>query len=291
MRNKGMSENLMFMQMLKSYRATAPMIPEIIRPNDDLEKYYFDFVEKENQVDEFIKDLATARREVRIDIPDSPANSDINTTRIAQALAEAQSRGVKVFVRAESKKNLHPTLKYFAVENHYLTDPIALIDKTVTWFGMPESAACFKIEGRTSAINNRPCIRFWGTHTAKILYGLLEMSQVMDQAKTVEKDAQGNLITDKLSDYVLAHKKCPVCGKPMQLKKSRNQKYFLSCSGYPSCKHTEFVETEFVEYHKGNKNGMLCPRCGCSLEAKISRYGIYVQCCGGKRHKYGLDEI
>lgn len=294
MRNKGMSENLMFMQMLKSYRATAPMIPEIIRPNDDLEKYYFDFVEKENQVDEFIKDLATARREVRIDIPDSPANSDINTTRIAQALAEAQSRGVKVFVRAESKKNLHPTLKYFAVENHYLTDPIALIDKTVTWFGMPESAACFKIEGRTSAINSRPCIRFWGTHTAKILYGLLEMSQVMDQAKTVEKDAQGNLITDKLSDYVLAHKKCPVCGKPMQLKKSRNQKYFLSCSGYPSCKHTEFVETEFVEeyfYHKGNKNGMLCPRCGCSLEAKISRYGIYVQCCGGKRHKYGLDEI
>ena len=294
MRNKGMSENLMFMQMLKSYRATAPMIPEIIRPNDDLEKYYFDFVEKENQVDEFIKDLATARREVRIDIPDSPANSDINTTRIAQALAEAQSRGVKVFVRAESKKNLHPTLKYFAVENHYLTDPIALIDKTVTWFGMPESAVCFKIEGRTSAINNRPCIRFWGTHTAKILYGLLEMSQVMDQAKTVEKDAQGNLITDKLSDYVLAHKKCPVCGKPMQLKKSRNQKYFLSCSGYPSCKHTEFVETEFVEeyfYHKGNKNGMLCPRCGCSLEAKISRYGIYVQCCGGKRHKYGLDEI
>ena len=294
MRNKGMSENLMFMQMLKSYRATAPMIPEIIRPNDDLEKYYFDFVEKENQVDEFIKDLATARREVRIDIPDSPANSDINITRIAQALAEAQSRGVKVFVRAESKKNLHPTLKYFAVENHYLTDPIALIDKTVTWFGMPESAACFKMEGRTSAINNRPCIRFWGTHTAKILYGLLEMSQVMDQAKTVEKDAQGNLITDKLSDYVLAHKKCPVCGKPMQLKKSRNQKYFLSCSGYPSCKHTEFVETEFVEeyfYHKGNKNGMLCPRCGCSLEAKISRYGIYVQCCGGKRHKYGLDEI
>ena len=294
MRNKGMSENLMFMQMLKSYRATAPMIPEIIRPDDDLEKYYFDFVEKENQVDEFIKDLATARREVRIDIPDSPANSDINTTRIAQALAEAQSRGVKVFVRAESKKNLHPTLKYFAVENHYLTDPIALIDKTVTWFGMPESAACFKIEGRTSAINNRPCIRFWGTHTAKILYGLLEMSHVMDQAKTVEKDAQGNLITDKLSDYVLAHKKCPVCGKPMQLKKSRNQKYFLSCSGYPSCKHTEFVETEFVEeyfYHKGNKNGMLCPRCGCSLEAKISRYGIYVQCCGGKRHKYGLDEI
>lgn len=294
MRNKGMSENLMFMQILKSYRATAPMIPEIIRPNDDLEKYYFDFVEKENQVDEFIKDLATARREVRIDIPDSPANSDINTTRIAQALAEAQSRGVKVFVRAESKKNLHPTLKYFVVENHYLTDPIALIDKTVTWFGMPESAACFKIEGRTSAINNRPCIRFWGTHTAKILYGLLEMSQVMDQAKTVEKDAQGNLITDKLSDYVLAHKKCPVCGKPMQLKKSRNQKYFLSCSGYPSCKHTEFVETEFVEeyfYHKGNKNGMLCPRCGCSLEARISRYGIYVQCCGGKRHKYGLDEI
>lgn len=294
MRNKGMSENLMFMQMLKSYRATAPMIPEIIRPDDDLEKYYFDFVEKENQVDEFIKDLATARREVRIDIPDSPANSDINTTRIAQALAEAQSRGVKVFVRAESKKNLHPTLKYFAVENHYLTDPVTLIDKTVTWFGMPESAACFKIDGRTSAINNRPCIRFWGTHTAKILYGLLEMSQVMDQAKTVEKDAQGNLITDKLSDYVLAHKKCPVCGKPMQLKKSRNQKYFLSCSGYPSCKHTEFVETEFVEeyfYHKGNKNGMLCPRCGCSLEAKISRYGIYVQCCGGKRHKYGLDEI
>lgn len=245
-------------------------------------------------MDEFIADLAAARREIRIDIPDSPASSDINTTRIAQALAEAQNRGVKVFVRAEMKKSLHSTLKCFAIENHYLTDPVALIDKTVTWFGMPESAACFKIEGRTSTINNRPCIRFWGTHTAKVLYGLLEMGQVTDQAKTVEKDAHGNLITDRLSDYVLAHKKCPVCGKPMQLKKSRNQKYFLSCSGYPSCKHTELIEAEFVEeyfYHKGNKHGMLCPRCGCSLEAKISRYGIYVQCCGGNRHKYRLDEI
>lgn len=294
MKNKGMSEDLMFMQMLKSYRATSPMISEITRPDDDLEKYYFDFVNKENQVDEFIADLAAARREIRIDIPDPPASSDMNSTRIAQALAEAQNRGVKVFVRAEMKKNLHPTLKYFAIENHYLTDPVALIDKTVTWFGMPESAACFKIEGRTSTINNRPCIRFWGTHTAKVLYGLLEMSQVTDQAKTVEKDAQGNLITDRLSDYVLAHKRCSVCGKPMQLKKSRNQKYFLSCTGYPSCKHMEYVEPEFVEeyfYHKGNKNGMLCPRCGCSLEAKISRYGIYVQCCGGNRHKYSLDEI
>ena len=73
------------------------------------------------------------------------------------------------------------------------------------------------------------------------------------------------------------------------------EKNILFCKiSYPSCKHTEFIETEFVEeyfYHKGNKNGMLCPRCGCSLEARISRYGIYVQCCGGKRHKYGLDEI
>lgn len=294
MRNKGMPEHLMFMQMLKKYSSMSPEIASVVRPDTNNERYGLTFLSKEQQVDAFIKDLNAARREIRIDIPDPAAPSDMDMVRIAQVLSEAKKRGVKVFVRAEAKKNLHPSLRYFAIENHYLTDPVVLIDKMVTWFGMPVSMACFKMEGHVASINCRPCIRFWGAHTAKVLYALLEMSQVTDQSKTIEQDENGRVVTEKFSSYVLAHKKCPICSKAMQLKKSRNQKYFLSCAGYPACKHMEYVEPEFVEeyfYHKGNKNGMLCPRCGCSLEARISRYGLYVQCCGGNRHKYSLDEI
>ncbi|MDD5555580.1 MAG: DNA topoisomerase, partial [Candidatus Pacebacteria bacterium] len=49
-------------------------------------------------------------------------------------------------------------------------------------------------------------------------------------------------------------KNCPLCGKPLLVKRSRYGE-FLGCSGFPECKHTESLE------EKNKKTGITCPQC------------------------------
>ena len=106
-------------------------------------------------------------------------------------------------------------------------------------------------------------------------------------------DDEGRAITDTFASYVLANKKCPSCGKPMKLQKSQRGKFFLACTGYPSCHETSLIDVELVEryFYRHGSTGQHCTRCNCSLEAKLGQYGLYIQCCGSQRHKYKLDEI
>ncbi|MCL1890363.1 MAG: topoisomerase DNA-binding C4 zinc finger domain-containing protein, partial [Desulfovibrionaceae bacterium] len=62
---------------------------------------------------------------------------------------------------------------------------------------------------------------------------------------------------------------CPECGKELILKKARTGSRFISCSGYPSCKHAESFST-----------GVPCPKCPDGLMAeKSSRRGkIFYSC-------------
>jgi hypothetical protein len=158
---------------------------------------------------------------------------------------------------------------------------------------MPCSEAKFKSEGSTLHTLYRPIIRFAGKYTAASIYGFMEMSKTVDQSKTVSTDDTGNAITDNFASYVLAKKKCPSCGKPMKLQKSKKGKFFLSCTGYPACHETGLIDVDLVEryFYRHGKTGQHCTRCSCSLEAKLGPYGLYIQCCGSQRHKYKLDEI
>lgn len=52
---------------------------------------------------------------------------------------------------------------------------------------------------------------------------------------------------DTFAAYVKTHKKCPICGKQMQLKKIKKGKFFLACMGYPKCKTTAFVEAVLLK--------------------------------------------
>lgn len=139
----------------------------------------------------------------------------------------------------------------------------------------------------------RPVIRFEGTHTAASLYGFMEMSKTVDQSKAVSNDEDGKPITETFASYVLANKKCPVCGKPMKLQKSKKGKFFIACVGYPLCDKTERVDVDIVEryFYRHGGTGQHCAKCNCSLEAKIGPYGLYIQCCGVSHHTYKLDEI
>lgn len=293
MDNKNLSKNLMFERMIATQRRKPSCLTgqELSRKRTTLNET-MTFFEKDEGYRRFFKDLADARVEIRIDIPDK-ALEDEFTRQLVAALQTAKSKGTKVFVRAENKQGLPATLKSLAIENPFVANPVATIDKKFVWFGMPCSEAKFISEGSILHTRYRPIIRFIGKYTAASIYGFMEMSKTVDQSKTVSTDDAGNAITDNFSSYVLEKKKCPSCGKPMKLQKSKKGKFFLACTGYPACHETDLIDVDLVEryFYRNGKTGQHCTRCSCSLEAKLGPYGLYIQCCGSQRHKYKLDEI
>jgi hypothetical protein len=292
--NKNLSKNLMFERMIAQQRRKPSCLTgrQLIGNRSNIGGSEMSFYEYCAAGKQFLADLTAAKSEIRIDIPDKPTD-DSCLRQIAEALRTAKTRGIKVVVRAESKQSLPSYLRSIAVENQFLANPVALIDKKVIWFGMPGSEAKFKSEGIILPTTYRPIIRFIGRHTATSLYGFLEMSKTVDQCNVVIKDEQGDAVTETFASYVLANKSCTACGAPMKLQKSRQGKFFLSCSRYPSCTQTQLIDVDLVERYFRSKGGAgkRCSQCHCSLEAKVGQFGLYIQCCGLSRHKYKLDEI
>lgn len=294
MNNKNLSSNLMFERMIEGQRRQPSCLTgqELSRKRSGISGSTMSFFNNKEGNYRFLKDIEEARREIRIDIPDRPVG-DVFSGQLATALQTAKRKGVKVYLRAENKKNIPYSLKVYSIENPFVANPVVLIDKKIVWFGMPSSDAKFKSEGIILQTRYRPVIRFEGTHTAASLYGFMEMSKTVDQSKTVSTYAEGKPVTETFANYVLANKKCPVCGKPMKMQKSKRGKFFLACSGYPTCQETALVDVNLVEqyFNRHGGTGQHCSRCNCSLEAKLGPYGLYIQCCGYPSHKYKLDEI
>ncbi|KKS14357.1 MAG: topoisomerase protein [Candidatus Daviesbacteria bacterium GW2011_GWB1_41_5] len=76
--------------------------------------------------------------------------------------------------------------------------------------------------------------------------------------ETVEEKAEKVKIETEKID-----KKCPKCGKPLQIKFGRFGK-FLACTGFPDCKHTENIE---------QKIDVKCPDCGGDILFRKTRKG------------------
>lgn len=292
--NKNLSNNLMFERMIETQRRKPSCLKgtELTHQRKSISGSPMSFFDNNDGTRQFLSDIAAAQREIRIDIPDKPVD-DVYARQLATALQTAKGKGVTVFVRAENKQSLPVVLKPLAIENPFLANPVVLIDKKIVWFGMPASDAKFKSEGSVLQTNYRPIIRFVGKYTASSLYGFMEMSKTVDQSNSITFDDEGKAVTENFASYVLANKKCPSCGKPMKLQKSKKGKFFLGCTGYPACQETSLVDVDLVEryFYRNGGTGQHCARCNCSLEAKLGPYGLYIQCCGSMHHKYKLDEI
>jgi len=76
--------------------------------------------------------------------------------------------------------------------------------------------------------------------------------------------AQGDI----KKEVVVTGEACEKCGKPMVVKWGRKGK-FLSCSGFPECKHAKSITT-----------GVKCPQPGCAGELieRHSRRGVFYGC-------------
>jgi hypothetical protein len=294
MDNKNLSKNLMFERMIETQRRKQSCLKgtELTYQRKSISGSPMSFFDNNEGTRQFLSDIAAAQREIRIDIPDKPVD-DAYARQLATGLQTAKGKGITVFVRAENKQSLPVVLKPLAIENPFVANPVVLIDKKIVWFGLPASDAKFKSEGSILQTNYRPVIRFVGKYTASSLYGFMEMSKTVDQSNSITVDDEGKAVTENFASYVLANKKCPSCGKPMKLQKSKKGKFFLGCTGYPACQETSLVDVDLVEryFYRNGGTGQHCARCNCSLEAKLGPYGLYIQCCGSMHHKYKLDEI
>lgn len=292
--NKNLSKNLMFERLIQKnklsngYRTAMGLLDELMLLNNEMLKYYTQI----DGITKFIADLKEAKVEIRIDIPNSPKDDD-SIDLILSAITAAKTRGVSVYIRVESKINLQRNLRTIAIENAYISNPIVLIDKKIVWYGVPLSDAKFRSEGRILPTRIYPIIRIVGTHIAKSLYSYLEMEKTSDQSKVVMHNDDGTLEIHNFSSYVLENKKCPSCGRPMKVQKSRREKFFLACTGYPQCREIAYIESDLVQryFYRNSRTGQKCIQCGCPLEAKVGPYGLYIQCCGHPSHRYKIDEI
>ena len=81
--------------------------------------------------------------------------------------------------------------------------------------------------------------------------------------------------------------KCPVCGKGMVIKLSKNGK-FLSCSDFPKCKGARKMDGAEMEGLK--ETGEICPECGEKEGGKLvereGRFGKFISCSRYPKCKY-----
>ena len=170
-----------------------------------------------------------------------------------------------------------------------------VIDNKITWYGLPVTDITALEADCGVKIISRPFIRFIGKYTARMIISSLEMDDRLDQYTAEDGSSEQVVSIDTLASYIATNYVCDKCGKSQVMRKNSSGKFFMACSDR-NCRQTDKITTELVEDYISSKGeyGIRCPKCGSSLEAKISYKGIYVQCSTDdyySAHKFGLDEI
>jgi len=90
------------------------------------------------------------------------------------------------------------------------------------------------------------------------------------------RDEKGEIQPVELNHEAAADKNCPVCQKPMVIKRGKYGE-FLACSGFPKCNHTESINGGA----NGKSIGVPCPRLDCDgeiVERQSKRGKIFYGC-------------
>lgn len=290
MKAKNFSKSLIFREMMDSLEAEN----KSTRKSDVASSIASPILESfttQAGGEEFLRDLERAKSGINIDIPKGTSSSPRWLQKLSETLQNVKKRGVKVFIRTDNKVAIPKEIKPLVIENKFITNPIALIDRSIVWYGMPSSDASFISGGQTIPTLFKPILRFKGKHFARSLYGFLEMSRTVDTSDE-QIEIGENSAYSTFASYVAGEIKCSSCGAKMILRKGK--KFFLGCSAYPKCENTRQIDPDTVEnyFYFNNLEGKRCPQDNTSLEAKDGKYGVYARCCNETdRHTFRLDEI
>lgn len=292
MKTKGLSKGLIFRDLIDQL-SSAFSVARGKKLIEEVGSRYLKTFEPDEGQESFLTDLKSAAKSVQIDIPGSLFNCPGFFKELGNVIEELKEKGLKVIIRAEKKSLIPREILPYTIENSFVANPIAVIDKKTVWFGMPLSNAVFTAEGKMIPTTCRPIIRFEGTHFATALNGFLEMNNTVDAYIPRETDSP-DIIYNTFASYISGTQKCKECGQPLRLKKAKSGRFFLSCSAYPRCNGTEEITTEMVDNYLFlyNENGRLCPHDHTTMVARKNKFGVYLSCSsGGTRHFQKLDEI
>lgn len=95
-----------------------------------------------------------------------------------------------------------------------------------------------------------------------------------------------NMNIHKSKEYQKKDNVCPVCGKPLIIKKGKYGD-FEACTGYPACNYTHSLKSS-KNSKKSTKEQInkQCPVCGRNLVIKKGKYGEFEACSGYPECKY-----
>ncbi|NLD91069.1 MAG: ATP-binding domain-containing protein [Fibrobacter sp.] len=237
-------------------------------------------------LESFSHDIRNATKDISIDLPDEITWNQKEQNVFADILHSAKQRGVRIIIRAKSICGLHPKMHPFFVQNPYISIGATIIDRIISWFGLPPTNDDFIAEKIVVPTRIRPIFRFSGRKTGMILHNFLDMKNTTDYNTDSSLDER-----DALSSFrsFVANMECPKCYEHRRLIRSKKGKFFIGCTGYPACNESSYVSYDLLEEYFDYAIKK-CSRCGGKLMAMVGIYGTYVECsiCA---HKFKFDEI
>lgn len=241
----------------------------------------------------FLDDLASAKQQILVSIPDNllvPYDE-----RFVKALQDARKRGVQVLVKARDMSGLPEELKRMGWQSEDAIFPLTVIDREICWYEMPLTRGKMLLDDSKSVVvAEHVPYRITGHNTVLLLisFASLETRKVDGLVKPLRPRATGreesakNDGPDGFDLYARQKKRCPKCKAPMRLVRAKKSgKFFLSCT---KCRETELVDEGLVNQYL-LLSGVRCPKCGATLTAGVNKYGIHTKC--GRGHYINLDAI
>ena len=170
-RQKRISKDLLFSKAVKHIKAEEAIISgeEVISEvePEDIERSLYYVSSGDDAWDEYIEDIRSAKKSIRIDIPGVLGDDSKKISELENALNYKEQNGIKIEIRHEESISLTDALEHFARVLPYVDQPMTLIDQNIIWYGEPISAADFMTEGEFINTRYFPCIRFMGKHAAR----------------------------------------------------------------------------------------------------------------------------
>jgi hypothetical protein len=171
---KRLPKLLMLRRLIQQYEGKPEflefqqIVSAIAENNNRFMKWY------ENQAkgtNAFISDIQNAQQSITIDVPAGVQRGHL-VGSVVQALTKRADK-IEITIRSDAPETIPKPLARFVRKDDYVLNPIAWIDKTITWFGEPLSAADFIVGDERVPTKYRPIIRIRGQHTAAVLRGFL----------------------------------------------------------------------------------------------------------------------
>ncbi|MBR3313700.1 MAG: AAA family ATPase [Atopobiaceae bacterium] len=241
-----------------------------------------------------LHDVGEAAQKIVISLPDGKLEEPFEGL-LAQKLAEAKARGVDVLMKCYNWKDLPESWRGFGWQSDDSIFPLVMVDGEICWYGLPWSRLRIPsknvIAQRTTL---RTPLRITGYATMQMIWSLTgienrESGKNKQSLRAREDSAEGDVdgtAAYGLNRYILEHKKCPRCKGPMRIVKGyQSRKFSLKCD---SCGQSDMLYRDELNYYISISHTK-CPKCGAVVKAKVSRYGLYIECA--KRHKLQPTEL